>query len=809
MGVTTGTRQQSCLVSAWLAVAVGCSPSAGPGSNDAGADSKARDGAPLSGTDGAPGDAAVQAGRIEVDTQAALPTEVLTGNVIVVNGLVWDALRMTDVTASGIGQDGVAIATLSSTEISTDGAHTVGELARMLFAYLYSCAMPAGSILDLELGGEVFRFRGAVGLAAEWGEPGGTCDTECEGWISACVLARTNATGAMVEVSLRGQHPALQPSPEELAEFTLREGSFYGTIFDPTLQQTFACAGPGSSMPTLTNRFCSVLGDICPITGISDCVPYSAECGFCTSSVSASSACSLWDAGDLPTRCHEARSMLCDGNPSKAYDQVISAFLRPPQATCGDASCEGTEQETCPVDCGGAWVLPLGSICHDTIANPAVDSLDRIAIAGMFDGTIRIGDTVLTSDSSEDVFLAQISADGAPLWAQHFATRGLSRVHAVAVDANDNILLAASFGEPSEFGGPVLAPEYAPHRTRKDFAVVKYGPDGTHLWTRHLASNGLPTTAGGARIDLAAGAGGTVAVAVEHVGELTVDGTTFAQPKPHEPVTDILVVKLSSAGALLWGTALGGSALDLLGAVAVAPDGAITVVGLFDGQTKMGKTALSSSGAGDRDGFITHLSVDGAVLWAHRIGGSDGAGTLAEDAILDVAAGPDGSLAVAGAIVGNATVPGVAGPLPNSGGRDAFVARFSSAGDTLFATAVGTTGHDEAERVAWAGPDELWVAGGYRGSLTISSEVLPPFGSAQLPDLFVSAWNASGTSLRAVRLGGPVFEGIRGLAPVTDGLIVTAEFMGTIELAGTYVTGTGGTAGDISPGDVVVTRLPR
>ena len=90
---------------------------------------------------------------------------------------------------------------------------------RKLMQYMYSCALPAGksATLSFETGyftcadgdAQPLEFTGSIGLAPQWqatgpGFEGGSCDEDCQRWVSACLLARTNAYGKHVHISLRG-----------------------------------------------------------------------------------------------------------------------------------------------------------------------------------------------------------------------------------------------------------------------------------------------------------------------------------------------------------------------------------------------------------------------------------------------------------------------------------------------------------------------------------------------------------------------------------------------------------------------------
>jgi hypothetical protein len=108
-------------------------------------------------------------------------------------------------------------------------------------ALLVSCALPGGESLvsgDLE-------FFGELGLSSSWARR--PLDDDDRGWISACVLARLNGDGVALPISLRGRLRLPRPGSEEIAEFPVWAGSFYGDVFSSLDRpiEWFTCRGSG------------------------------------------------------------------------------------------------------------------------------------------------------------------------------------------------------------------------------------------------------------------------------------------------------------------------------------------------------------------------------------------------------------------------------------------------------------------------------------------------------------------------------------------------------------------------------------
>ncbi|MEX0328325.1 MAG: hypothetical protein AB3N07_06340 [Ruegeria sp.] len=139
--------------------------------------------------------------------------------------------------------------------------------AATLMKYVVSRALPKEQSARLSIAGEDTEFFGAFGLAPAWVErPMNEAEQKR---VSACLLARTNAFGAKVSISLRAGtvdlkgYSALQVTEQEQAEYSVFEGAFWGNVFDspPT---AFACFNPEleSSILLEHKRVCAVSANI-------------------------------------------------------------------------------------------------------------------------------------------------------------------------------------------------------------------------------------------------------------------------------------------------------------------------------------------------------------------------------------------------------------------------------------------------------------------------------------------------------------------------------------------------------------------
>jgi alpha-tubulin suppressor-like RCC1 family protein len=375
----------------------------------------------------------------------------------------------------------------------------------------------------------------------------GACDESCQRWISACVLARTNAYGVHVEISMRAPanapaavKNALAPSPSidgtltEMELFNNREGAYYGNIFETTpvpatppspnysgqatgaIVQTpifTACAGPESNVPEITRRFESSQGDQVVISVPGLCVGNATDPGVCAGLDTDSTSQTYGSVQHCYTKTSLRSTSACAtmpgplGVPEPAdptcFDQVITVYLATPIAVCGNGICEPPLEDStcCPTDCHPAtWAKDFSPLLQTGSAYqaPVCTATDSAA------GTCPQAPPVQFAPNS----MSAVAPDSS-----------IAVVGSAAVDicASGCPLSLGSATLPASAGAGVL---------------VKYAADGSFAWpaggvrfgsTPPLASVGPLQSATGVIVGTNAASAVT---SPDHVGNITVAGVT-------------------------------------------------------------------------------------------------------------------------------------------------------------------------------------------------------------------------------------------------------------------------------------------
>src|SRR6185312_9429433 len=97
---------------------------------------------------------------------------------------------------------------LASTGLTSSTYLMNSAAGRNTLAYLVRCALPANhSITKTDSTGASYTFAGGIGLTPQWET--GTCDGDCQRWVSACLLAHVNTAGIHVPIWIVGQNTGL------------------------------------------------------------------------------------------------------------------------------------------------------------------------------------------------------------------------------------------------------------------------------------------------------------------------------------------------------------------------------------------------------------------------------------------------------------------------------------------------------------------------------------------------------------------------------------------------------------------------
>jgi hypothetical protein len=346
------------------------------------------------------------------------------------------------------------------------------------------------------------------------------------------------------------------------------------------------------------------------------------------------------------------------------------------------------------------WIQRFGGPGEDNLFDIAARDGGAVA-SGWFEDSVAFGDTPLTSAGATDCVVVAFDDDGTVAWARSFGGPGADGCNEIVVAEDGSITTTIDTQ-----GGWQTTDGAVPAQARADSVVIRLDPTGATEWIRPVGGPNRQRAKAVAVAD-----DGSVFVGGDTVGELVVDGTTYAPPGR---AADAWLAHWTAAGDLKWVRVWGGAGADLVKGVAV--DGtSVHAVGPFEGAIDLAGVALD---AGDStDLAVARFGPDGAPDWVTTVA-ADEALTGAE-----VVRAADG-----GVLFGSWLAPGLRLRSPSgdattvdaSNGGTAWLAHYRHDGSVgMAATIEGTAGGgpDEIDRVG----DRVYLDLVVRGTGTVGA----------------------------------------------------------------------------------------
>ncbi len=291
-----------------------------------------------------------------------------------------------------------------------------------------------------------------------------------------------------------------------------------------------------------------------------------------------------------------------------------------------------------------------------------------------------------------------------------------------------------------------------------------------------------PGPAGETAWDVVVDSSGSVIVVGRYEGTADLDPTSGVSTAVAAGFLDAYVIKLNSAGSLIWAGSFGGPGTDYAQSVAVDVVGNIYVAGLFSDTADLDPSPVVSllSSSGGMDAFVIKLNGAGSLVWARGIGGP------LFDAGRDVAVDGTGEVVVVGEFSDTADFdpgPGTYS-VASAGQTDGFVLKLTGGGGFLWIDPIGGAGPDRSEGVATDGSANILAVGAFEDTVDFD----PGAGtnlvtSAGASDGFIWKLGGAGALVWAGHIGGPGIDAIEDIGIQGTGDILAAgSYMATADL---------------------------
>jgi hypothetical protein len=244
-------------------------------------------------------------------------------------------------------------------------------------------------------------------------------------------------------------------------------------------------------------------------------------------------------------------------------------------------------------------------------------------------------------------------------------------------------------------------------------------------------------------------------------------------------------VPCSGGPAPVRALSIGGDSDELVTAlVGMADGGVLLAISSRSEELWIGDDPAVGTGCTDSvecvDAVLVRLDGEGEVLWSQRIGGSGRERVVTLDEVAN------GDILVAGHYSSSNLQLGVTELTP-AGQQDGFIARFSSAGEVLWAMGVGGAGDDGVSVITTGDSGSFYVGGWFRSDVMVLDGVELVVADKncvllECGDLFLGHLSEVGELLWLQRYGGIQGERFIALERATDGSLLAGGYHGSWEI---------------------------
>lgn len=361
------------------------------------------------------------------------------------------------------------------------------------------------------------------------------------------------------------------------------------------------------------------------------------------------------------------------------------------------------------------WVHTFGSSQYDFGWSVCTDYQDNIIITGKFYDTVDFDpspNTVnLIAGTFGNTFIAKFNASGSLLFAKSFYGEGSNIGLSINADQQGNIYCSGVYTGTVDFDPSANTHEETANGNNSDSYIAKLDPTGSLIWVKVFGNSETCQI----RESVIDNNGNLISVG-NFYNTVDFDPNGGVSNLTSAGDSDNFVQKIDSDGNLIWAVAFGGNSIDEAMAITTSENGEIYTGGHFLGTADfdpgVGSEPITAIG-GDYL-FIQKLTSTGEYLWAHGFG-DENAGT---SIIKGLAVDTWENIYALGDAQGMFDIDPSANTAmwSSNGGSDAFLSKYSSQGDYIWSTNIGSTSYDGASAITIDSEQYVYCTGGFQGT---------------------------------------------------------------------------------------------
>lgn len=398
------------------------------------------------------------------------------------------------------------------------------------------------------------------------------------------------------------------------------------------------------------------------------------------------------------------------------------------------------------------WAKSFGDSTDEYSHSIAVDKTGNVYSLGFYQGTVDfdpgVGIYKLTSLGAADISIVKLDASGNFVWAKSIGGTLQDDASCIVLDSFGYLYVTGSFQSTVDFN-PNSGVNNLTASGFQDIFNLKLDTASNFIWAKNM---------GGTSTDVG------FALTVDNNGNVYTTGI-FNNSADFNPDTatyaltsngsrDIFISKLDSMGNFIWAKNIGGKATDYGYSLKVDALGYVYTTGFFQSTADFdpGAAVFNLISHGADDIYISKLDSSGNFVWAKSMGG------LYNDEGNFIHLDKDGNIILVGDFMDMFDFNPNAGVynLLTAGSYDAYISKFDTSGNLIWAKSVGGGSIDHAISVTSDSAGAIYTIGNFNATCDFdpgTPEVL--LQAHGLPDAYILKLDALGNFKWVETFGGP------------------------------------------------------
>ncbi|MFN4233588.1 MAG: T9SS type A sorting domain-containing protein [Bacteroidia bacterium] len=350
------------------------------------------------------------------------------------------------------------------------------------------------------------------------------------------------------------------------------------------------------------------------------------------------------------------------------------------------------------------------------------------SLSFLTNGSIKIP----PSSGGQDLFVAQLDANGAVQWAEKIGGSGHEDAGAVAYFSNGDFIVAGTYNVDINIGSNNYVSQ-----GNDDIFIVKYNSNRTQAWSL-TTGNGINNISVS---DLKVRSNGDFYFGGELRGSADFDSNTITS----NGESDAYLAKYDSTGAYIFAVNMGGSLNDGLTKIFIDNFNQTYVSGFYSGSNvSIGSTNLTA--ATNTDIFFVKMNSNDSILFAKTANGN---GNNMPNGLYVAGTGANKKIYLSGTFenvlnFGISTATNNPEQRASLGQKDVFLAYYDSLGNVISSARAGGLNNETNVGIVADNSNNMFIYGSYRAQAGFSPFSLTVSGGS---DLYIARYGLNTTGI--------------------------------------------------------------